>query len=56
MRIYAFEITNRKIAEDQLRKLSSAVEQSPNSIIITDVKGNIEYANPEFTNITGYSF
>lgn len=49
------DISERKAAEDQLRKLSSAVEQSPNSIIITDASGNIEYANPEFTRITGYS-
>ena len=49
------DITDRKKTEDQLRKLSSAVEQSPESIIITDYKGNIEYANPEFTRITGYT-
>ena len=49
------DITESKEAENNLRKLSSAVEQSPNSIIITDSKGNIEYANPEFTKITGYT-
>ena len=49
------DITDRKKTEDQLRKLSSAVEHSPDSIIITDYKGNIEYANPEFTRITGYT-
>ena len=48
------DITQRKMAEVQLRKLSGAVEQSPNSIIITDVKGNIEYANPRFEELTGY--
>ncbi|MEI7457537.1 MAG: CBS domain-containing protein, partial [Nitrosomonadales bacterium] len=38
-----------------LSKLSQAVEQSPNSIVITDLKGNIEYANDAFVKATGYS-
>lgn len=41
--------------EDQLRRLSRAVEQSPVSIVITDPSGNIEYVNPKFTQVTGYS-
>jgi len=49
------DITERKQTEAQLCKLSSAVEQSPVSIVITDVRGNIEYVNPKFTEITGYS-
>lgn len=49
-------ITERKVAEEQLRQLSQAVEQSPSSIMITDTHGNIEYVNPKFTEITGYSF
>ncbi|MRR07904.1 MAG: PAS domain S-box protein, partial [Deltaproteobacteria bacterium] len=44
----------KKKAEDELRKLSQAVEQSPVSIIITDRSGTIEYVNPKFTQITGY--
>ncbi|MCP4691139.1 MAG: PAS domain S-box protein, partial [Desulfobacterales bacterium] len=39
----------------ELKKLSWAVEQSPVSVIITDKKGAIEYVNPTFTAITGYS-
>jgi PAS domain S-box-containing protein len=39
----------------ELRKLSQAVEQSPSTVVITDLNGNIEYANPKFTEITGYS-
>ena len=49
------DITERKRAEDQLRKLSLAVEQSPTSIVMTDIRGNIEYVNPKFTQITGYT-
>ena len=44
-----------KRKEEQLRKLSRAVEQSPSSVMITDPNGNIEYVNPKFTEITGYS-
>ncbi len=45
----------RKRAEEELRKLSRAVEQSASTIIITDTQGFIEYANPRFTEITGYA-
>ncbi|MDK9726009.1 MAG: PAS domain S-box protein [Sterolibacteriaceae bacterium MAG5] len=48
------DITERKLADDQLRKLSRAVEQSPASIVITDVKGSIEYVNDAFLSVTGY--
>ena len=41
--------------ENLLRKLSQAVEQSPNSIVITDLDANIEYANANFVKATGYS-
>ncbi|MDP3437818.1 MAG: PAS domain S-box protein [Bacteroidales bacterium] len=47
-------ITNSKKSGEQLFKLSRAVEQSSNAIIITDVKGVIEYANPAATELTGY--
>jgi PAS domain S-box-containing protein len=49
------DITKRKQAEAMFRKLSSAVEQSPVSIVITDLLGNIEYVNPRFSQVTGYS-
>ncbi len=54
--LYAEDITARKKAEEDIRKLSRAVEQSPSSIIITDKAGNIEYVNPTFTRNTGYTF
>jgi PAS domain S-box-containing protein len=38
----------------ELRKLSQAVEQSANMVLITDLQGNIEYVNPKFEVITGY--
>jgi diguanylate cyclase (GGDEF)-like protein/PAS domain S-box-containing protein len=49
------DITERKIAEEQLRKLSLAVEQSPESIVITNLKAEIEYVNEAFIQKTGYS-
>lgn len=49
------EISERKLAEKQLRKLSAAIEQSPATIIITGKQGNIEYVNPKFTEVTGYT-
>jgi PAS domain S-box-containing protein len=48
-------IEERKQAENEIMKLSIAVEQNPASIVITDVKGNIEYVNPMFCNLTGYT-
>ncbi len=44
----------RRHEQDQLRKLSQAVEQSPNVIIITDLNANIEYVNAAFVTTTGY--
>jgi PAS domain S-box-containing protein len=49
------DITERKLTEAQLRKLSLAVEQSPESIVITDIDANIEYVNDAFIQTTGYS-
>jgi two-component system, sensor histidine kinase and response regulator len=42
-------------AEQGLRKLSLAVEHSPATVVITDSQGTIEYVNPAFTQITGYT-
>ena len=48
-------ITDRESIEHQLRQLSRAVEQSPSTVIITSLAGEIEYVNPRFTEITGYA-
>jgi PAS domain S-box-containing protein len=49
------DITERREIEDQLRKLSRAVDQSPAAVVITDRKGTIEYVNPRFVEMTGYA-
>lgn len=41
--------------ELELRKLSQTVEQSPSTVMITDPSGRIEYVNPKFTQLTGYT-
>jgi PAS domain S-box-containing protein len=51
----AFDITERQEAEDSLRKLSHAVEQSPSAVAITNLAGIIEYVNPKFVQMTGFS-
>ncbi len=49
------DITARKEAERELKKLSRAVEESPAAVFVTDRDGRIEYVNKVFTDITGYS-
>ncbi|WP_160685338.1 PAS domain S-box protein [Clostridium sp. C2-6-12] len=48
-------ITDRKVANEKIKQLSLAIENSPSSVLITDIKGKIEYANPKFSELTGYS-
>jgi PAS domain S-box-containing protein len=50
------DVTDRKRTEETINKLSTGIEQSPVTIVITDIKGNIEYVNPKFTKTTGYTF
>jgi PAS domain S-box-containing protein len=49
------ETTLRK-SEEKLLKFSQAVNQSPASVVITDLKGSIEYVNQGFADSTGYSY
>lgn len=51
----ARDVTGRRNREDELRKLMSAIEQSPAGVVITDRQGAIEFVNPRFTDITGYA-
>ncbi|MEI6795746.1 MAG: PAS domain S-box protein, partial [Methanomassiliicoccales archaeon] len=50
-----WDITERKRIEDELRKLARAAENSPACIVITDLNGSIEWINPKFTSLTGYT-
>ena len=56
LRHWEQEANARMLAEEKVRKLSQAVEQSPVSVVITDTTGKIEYLNRKFTEVTGYSF
>ena len=49
------DVTQQNKVEKELRELSIAVEQSPVCVVITDLKGDIQYVNPKFIQITGYT-
>jgi len=49
------DVTERRRAEQQIRKLSRAVEQTASMVIITDTQGNVEYVNPKFSEVTGHA-
>ena len=49
------EITEHQQAEEKISELSYVIEQSPVTVIITDVKANITYANRRFSEISGYT-
>ena len=50
-----YEVTAHKRAEAELNRLMTAIEQTPESIVITDTKGVVLYVNPAFEQVTGYS-
>ncbi|MFC1807326.1 PAS domain S-box protein, partial [Candidatus Omnitrophota bacterium] len=50
-----FLLEGRKEAQESVRRLSRAIEQSPSAVVMTDLKGNVEYANPKFSQLTGFS-
>ena len=54
-RVAVIDVTERKKSEAALLNLRTAVEQSANTIVITDIRGNIEYVNPAFEKTTGYT-
>ena len=49
------DVTNRKRLEDEMKTLSRALEQSADAVMITDARGVIQYINPSFEDVTGYS-
>lgn len=49
------DITRIKENEDNLRKLSRVVEQSPSLVIVADINGNVEYVNPKYVEVSGYT-
>lgn len=53
--IYMRDITARLKNEAELRVLSSAVEQSPASVLLMDIDGRIEFVNQKFVDVTGYT-
>jgi|GEM_PF-1386491 len=49
------DISAQKAAEKRLQIQSTAIEQSPTSVVVTDAQGNIEYVNRHFCRATGYT-
>ena len=49
------DITERKRTEDEGQRLSTAIEQAADIVVVTDREGTIQYVNPAFTRITGYT-
>ena len=54
MLVAIIDITARKEAEEKVRELSQAIEQSPEAIVITDLDANIQYVNDAFVASSGY--
>ncbi|MBU0663302.1 MAG: PAS domain S-box protein, partial [Proteobacteria bacterium] len=52
---YCLDTSERKKGEEERRRLVTAIEQSVDSVVITDKDGMIQYVNPSFEKITGYS-
>ena len=50
------DITETILKEDQLKTLSQTVDQSPDSIVMTDLEGNIIYVNKTFCKVSGYEY
>jgi PAS domain S-box-containing protein len=56
-RIFCFirDITQRRHSDERLRLLSATLEAAANAIVITDREGIVQWANPAFTSLTGYT-
>ncbi len=53
--IFGFDITDLKQAEEEIRRLSHVIDQMADTVVITNIEGVIEYVNPAFEKLTGYS-
>lgn len=51
----AHDVTDHKQDQEQIIKLTKGIERSPVSVVITDLNGIIEYVNPHFSKVTGYT-
>ncbi|MBI5248040.1 MAG: PAS domain S-box protein [Desulfomonile tiedjei] len=55
VQVWIRDISRRKRSEEAQRRLATAVEQAAESVVVTDPDGNIQYVNPAFERISGYS-
>jgi len=53
--IISRDITHMKLHEEEMQLLKQAIEHNPTTVMITNERGDIEYVNPSFTELTGYS-
>ena len=54
--VYLVYLTLMRKFTEEVEQLSQAVEQSPSTVVITDLNSEIEYVNPKFTEVTGYEY
>jgi PAS domain S-box-containing protein len=54
--VFVRDITDKKNRDKEIQKLSQAVDQSPVTVVITDLAGNIDYVNRAFSETTGYEY
>jgi PAS domain S-box-containing protein len=55
VRVWVRDVSKRKQSEEVQRRLATAVEQAVETIVITDTEGRIQYVNPAFERVTGYT-
>ena len=55
VQVWVKDVSKRKRSEEAQRRLATAVEQSAEAIVVTDTAGNIQYVNPAFERISGYT-
>lgn len=53
--LFTEDVTQQRAHDERMRNLAQAVDQSPESVVITDLEARIEYVNPAFTVTTGYT-